>query len=254
MASELDPELKITPGLSLTNQLLVGLIIIAAAGAVLETESSLSFNYEWQFRSLEIAVGCIFLIEYLARLWTAPENPRHGQGRWARLRYALSPAALIDLAAILPMLIASGGSSSVVLRIVRVMRIVRLGKLGRLSRAWVELVSAVRSRRFELGLTLTLACILMLVSSTLLYWAEGDAQPEKFGSIPRALWWSVVTLTTVGYGDVYPITALGKVCSAIVSLIGIGLIALPTGILAAAFSEAVHRPSDKDQRTTDGAE
>ena len=247
VATELDPELKRTPGLSLTNRLLVGIIITAAAGAVVETEPAIAAGREWQFRSLEIAVGCIFLVEYLARLWIVPENPRHGRRRWARLRYSLSFPALIDLAAVVPILVPIGGGGSVFLRLVRIMRIIRLSKLCHLSRAWNDLVAAVHSRRYELWLTVSLAVILMLISSTLLYWAEGDVQPDKFGSIPRALWWSVVTLTTVGYGDVYPITPLGKLCSAIVSLIGIGLIALPTGILAAAFSEAVHRPKENGQ-------
>ena len=125
VATELDPELKRTPGLSLTNRLLVGIIIIAAAGAVVETEPAIAAGREWQFRLLEIAVGCVFLVEYLARLWIAPENPRHGRQRWARLRYSLSLPALIDLAAVVPILVAIGVSGSVFLRFVRIMRIIR---------------------------------------------------------------------------------------------------------------------------------
>jgi voltage-gated potassium channel len=123
----------------------------------------------------------------------------------------------------------------------RVLRLVRLAKLGRLSRAWNDIVSAVHSRRDELLLTLGLAFILILFSSTLMYWAEGGVQPDKFGSIPRSFWWAVVTLTTVGYGDVYPITPLGEFCAGLVAIAGIGVIALPTGILAAAFSDTVQR-------------
>lgn len=107
------------------------------------------------------------------------------------------------------------------------------------SATWANLARAVHSRRSELFLTLGLAALAMLLSSTLLYWAEGEAQPDKFGSIPRAFWWAVVTLTTVGYGDVFPITVLGKVFAAGVAFSGIGLIALPTSILAAAFSEVM---------------
>lgn len=251
VAGELDPELKKTAGLSLTNKLLVGLIIVAAAGAILETEPTVAIGHEWQFRVLEIVVGCLFLVEYLARLWTAPDNPRRVGQRWARLKYAFSFAALIDLAAVVPILVFVNVNSVVFLRFVRIMRIIRLAKLGRLSQSWNELVTAVHSRRFELLLTLGLAIVLMLISSTLLYWAEGGIQPDKFGSIPRALWWSVVTLTTVGYGDVYPITPIGKFCSAIVSLVGIGLIALPTGILAAAFSDSVQRKTGDSRISED---
>lgn len=162
------------------------------------------------------------------------------------MRYILSFPALVDLAAVLPIIAAVGGGS-VVLRFVRVLRIVRLAKLGRMSRAWDDIAAAIHSRRDELFLTLAVAAILVLISSTLLYWAEADAQPDKFGSIPRSLWWSIVTLTTVGYGDVYPVTALGKFLSGLVAIAGIGLIAMPAGILAAAFSDAVQRRKGSKQ-------
>jgi voltage-gated potassium channel len=227
--------------LSVTNTALVGLILVASAVAIIETEPTISAGHDRLFRLFEIAVATVFLIEYAARLWVAPQNPRYGGRSWPRLRYALSFAALIDLSAIIPMIAAFGGGGSVVLRFMRVLRMVRLAKLGRLSRAWNDIVSAVHSRRDELLLTLGLAFILILFSSTLMYWAEGGVQPDKFGSIPRSFWWAVVTLTTVGYGDVYPITPLGEFCAGVVAIAGIGVIALPTGILAAAFSDTVQR-------------
>jgi voltage-gated potassium channel len=127
-----------------------------------------------------------------------------------------------------------------------VLRILRLAKLGRMSRAWDDLVGAFRSRRHELYLTISLAGLVILVSSTLLYLAEADAQPDKFGSIPRAFWWSIVTLTTVGYGDAYPVTPIGKLLSGMVAVAGIGLIALPAGILAGAFTETMQRRREKE--------
>lgn len=227
--------------LSLLNRLLVFTIFLAAFVAVIETEPTVATGRETLFRFIELGFGALFGLEYLVRLWVCVEQPLHHGVRFSRWRYAMSPAALIDIVAILPALIALAGGGALVLRFFRVLRIVRLAKLGRMSRAWRNLVEAVHSRRYELWLTLALAGLAILVSSTLLYWAELDAQPDKFGSIPRAFWWSVVTLTTVGYGDIYPITPLGKFFASLVAVAGIGLIALPTGILAAAFSDAMQR-------------
>lgn len=206
---------------------------------MLGTEPTVLEGREFAFRILELIFGIIFLVEYLARLWIAVDLPSCQGKRFPRLRYAISPAAIIDLLAIMPTFFALAGSETLLLRLVRLLRILRIAKLGRLSRAWANLARAVHSRRSELFLTLGLAALAMLLSSTLLYLAESEAQPDKFGSIPRAFWWAVVTLTTVGYGDVFPITILGKVFAAMVALSGIGLTAIPTSILATAFSEVM---------------
>ncbi len=132
------------------------------------------------------------------------------------------------------------------LRLIRLIRILSLAKLGRLSSALRHLGDAILSRRYELLATLGLAVCLLVIGASALYWLEGALQPDKFGSIPRALWWSVITLTTIGYGDVYPITVAGKYVAGIVAVAGIGVIALPTGILAAAFSDAVQRSGQKE--------
>lgn len=127
------------------------------------------------------------------------------------------------------------------LRLLRLLRLVRLAKLGRYSLAIGAIGDALRDRRYELGASVAIAIVLLLVTSSLLYVVEGEVQPETFGSIPRAMWWSIATLTTVGYGDVVPITALGRTLAGATALLGIGLVALPTGILAAAFSDALAR-------------
>jgi voltage-gated potassium channel len=244
---ELDPAAREGPGLSLANRLLVVLILLATALAVADTEAALTTGREHLFRAAELLLTAIFIVEYAARLWVAPENPVCRQSRLPRLRYALTPAAIIDLLAIIPTLLSFGAGGALFLRFFRVLRILRLAKLGRMSTAWDDLVEAFRSRRHELYLTVGLAALVILISSTLLYLAEADAQPDKFGSIPRAFWWSVVTLTTVGYGDVYPVTLAGKLMSAMVAVAGIGLIALPAGILAGAFSETMQRRREKDE-------
>jgi voltage-gated potassium channel len=239
---QLEPAARERKGLSLANKFLVVFIIVASAFAILETEQSLAGPNQWVFRSAEIVFGVIFSIEYLLRLWIAPDNPRWAKYRFPRLRYAVSVPAIIDLLAIIPTLFAfDAGGGSILLRFFRVLRILRLAKLGRMSHALQDLGQAVHDRRHELLLTVGIAGFVLLVASTLMYWAEADAQPEKFGSIPRAMWWCIVTLTTVGYGDAYPVTILGKILSGLVAVAGIGLIAMPTGILAAAFSDVVQR-------------
>lgn len=237
---QFDPSVR-KQGLSIVNRFVIFLILAAVASAVIETEQAISGGREWLFRTLELGFGVLFLIEYCLRLWIADLNPAYSDSRHPRLKFATSPASIVDLLAIIPSFFYFAGGATLALRFVRFFRILRLARLGRFSRAWSELAEAVSSRREELFLAFSLACFTLLVASSLLYWAESDAQPEKFGSIPRAFWWGVVTLTTVGYGDVYPVTTLGKFFSGLVSVAAIGAIALPTGILAAAMSDVVQR-------------
>ena len=144
---------------------------------------------------------------------------------------------LVMLRFLLPLL----GLEAALLRMIRIVRLVRLARLGRYSLALQMIGAAVTDRRYELGVSVIIASGLMLLSSTALYLAEGAHQPENFGSIPRAMWWSVATLTTVGYGDIVPVTVTGRIFAAVTALTGIGIIAIPTGILAGAFSDALRR-------------
>lgn len=243
--SQFDPSARTEPGLSPLNKVLIALILLATLVAVLETEPEIAAGYEGSFATLELALGIVFAAEYAGRMWTAPERHDHAFPWRARLRFALSPAAILDLLVIAltfaPFIVANAA----VVRLVRVVRIVRLAKLGRTSRALGHLMDAVRSRKDELIVTAGLASGIVLFGATALYWAEGAVQPDKFGSIPRSIWWAVVTLTTIGYGDAYPVTPLGKVLAAMVAIAGIALIAMPTGILAASFSNALARDRAK---------
>ncbi len=223
------------------NLLLVGVILLSVAVAVLDTEPMISVSLRPLFWWLDLVFLGVFGAEYLARLWTAPERPQYAHPVWGRLRWMVSPAALVDLLALAPALIFTGATPAYLFRLFRLLRILRLAKLGRFSRAWGLMADAVASRRAELLLTLAAAGLVMLVSACLLYLIEGEAQPDKFGSIPRAMWWAVITMTTIGYGDVFPITPLGKMVAGLTAIAGIGLIAAPTGILAAAFSDAAQR-------------
>ena len=159
----------------------------------------------------------------------------------------VSPWAIIDLIAILPFFLTFGAVNTFVLRLIKLIRLLRLARLGRFSSAISDLYLAVSSRRYELTVSLVVAIMLLILTSSVIYVLEASHQPEAFGSIPRALWWSVATLTTVGYGDVTPITPGGQAFAGLTAIIGIGMIAMPTGILAAAFSDAMQKRRESDE-------
>lgn len=237
---EVEPR-ALLQGLSLANRVIAALIILATVLAILETEPLLARRWGSGFAVLEWVLGSVFAIEYVARVWVAPEG-RPAVGAWrARVAFVTSPIALADLIAIASAFAPIGLAGGLFLRWLRLARIIRLAKLGRMSQALDHMVAAVVSRRDELLLSLTAGVFLLMLAATALYLVEGAVQPDKFGSIPRALWWAVATMTTIGYGDVYPITPLGKVLASFTAIFSIGLIAMPTGILAAAFSDAMRR-------------
>lgn len=238
---QLEPSARRQLGLSWLNKLLVIAILLATLLGILETEESFAGRFSSQIRVLEASFGVLFLLEYLARFWVSAESSVAGDTLVARLKFVFSFAAILDLLVVIAALSPIFVTNIAIIRLIRLIRIFRLAKLGRMSAAMRSLASAVHSRRFELCLTLVLAFGLLLFGASALYLVEGQIQPEKFGSIPRALWWAVITMTTIGYGDVYPITPLGKFIAAFVALAGIGLIAMPTGILAAAFSDAMRK-------------
>jgi len=233
-------------GLSPLNRIITALICISVLMAIIESEQDLARNWRAGFIAAERLFFVLFFVEYCCRLWVAAENPRYGPGWRGRLRYAISPAALLDLVALAPIFVAFVGNEMFLLRLVRLVRILRLAKLGRYSTALDAIGTAIRSRRYELAMSVKIAAVLLLVSSCLLYIVEGDGQPETFGSIPRAMWWSIATLTTVGYGDAVPITILGRMLAGLTAILGIGLIAMPTGILAAAFSDAMQKRAEPE--------
>lgn len=238
---QLDPRAWAGGGLSPVNSLLVLLILLATGAAIAETEPELYGRYGRWFDAAELLFGLVFLAEYAARLWSVAED-RGESSAWARrLRFIVSPSALIDLVVVVVTLVPFVGLNPAMLRLVRLLRIARLAKLGRMSLALRRVNHAFWLRRYELGLTLALAVAVLIVGATALYWIEGELQPDKFGSIPRALWWAVVTLTTIGYGDVYPVSVGGKIAASFLAIAGVGLIALPAGIMAGAMQEAMRR-------------
>jgi voltage-gated potassium channel len=224
------------------------LIVLSSLVAILETEVLIREAYPRFFIGIQILIALLFTLEYGARVYAAGEDPQF-RGVSGRVRYMFTWWALVDLMAIAPFYITGGAQNTFLIRLLKFLRLVRLLRLGALSSAWVFLADAVHARRFELILSAAAAGFLLVFSSACLYLFEANHQPEAFGSIPRALWWSVATLTTVGYGDVTPITPLGKLFASVTALAGIGLIAMPTGILAAAFSDALRRQADCARET-----
>lgn len=212
-------------------RLLIVAILVATVLAILETEPTIADGNELWFHGAELVFALIFSVEYGLRLWSAPEGGK------SRLRWMRTPTAIIDLVAILGSLLPFVGANTMLLRLMRVVRMVRIAKLGRFSRAFGIMERAIRSRGSHMAVTLMLFLFFLVGGATLIYLIEGDLQPDKFGSIPRSLWWTAVTMTTVGYGDVVPVTPIGKVVAALISIGGIVLIAIPTGIMAAAFSD-----------------
>lgn len=249
--AEIDPRARNIEGLSNFNKIVVLVVLGATLAAILHTEPDYAQRYAEDFLFVEIFAGTVFLIEYALRVWTAPEEPGVGSALKARMRFVASPLAILDLLIIASIFLPLIFENSAFLRMLRVFRILALARLTRFSRALSMIVSSMYERRYDLLITLGLAGFLMLFGATALYWLEGDIQPEAFGSIPRALWWAVITLTTVGYGDVSPITPEGKIIAGLVALAGIALVALPTGILAAAFSDGMQRQREAMQHLSE---
>ncbi len=218
-------------------------VILANMGAVvLESFEGLYERYAGWFAALELVSVALFTVELALRLWTC-DLLRPGR-TWpvAVMRFLVSPVGLIDLLAIvpfyLPLLI------PVDLRVVRILRLVRflrLLKLTRYTRSVTAIAAVVRERRHELMVAVFLTSLLLMVASTLMYYMESKVQPDAFPNIIASLWWAVATLTTIGYGDVFPVTGLGRLLSGIIAVLGIGLVALPTAIISSGFVEALAR-------------
>ena len=212
---------------------------------ILETVETLYFKYKLWFIYFELFSVTIFSLEYISRFWSCVENKTKSETNGkARLRYIFSFSAIIDLIAILPSLLAFL-FPTVDLRFVRALRIFRLLKFSRYSNSINTLLVVLWDQRKSLGAAFFILFIVLIISSSGMYIVEKDIQPDKFGSIPQSMWWSIVTLTTVGYGDVYPVTSMGKFFGSIIIILGIGTVALPSGILASAFTEYTRRNQKK---------
>lgn len=225
------------------------LILLNVLDVILESVDSLSLQYGTGFTAFETFSVTIFTIEYLARIWSCVENPDYSRPVVGRLRFIFTYLLLVDLIAILPFFLPFVYSDLRFIRLLRVVRILRVLKSGRYLSS-LNLISRVFIlKKEELIVSTGFMFLLLILSSCLMYTCENTAQPDKFPSIPATMWWAISTLTTVGYGDVYPVTIPGKIVGGIIAVIGIGMFALPTAILGSGFVEEFHKEKEDNGDT-----
>jgi voltage-gated potassium channel len=220
---------------------LVLLIFASIAAVVLESVPRLAARYDALFFAVELIAIFVFTAEFALRVWSAPEHaPYADLHPWhARLEFLRTGSAIIDLLSVLPFYLAFFIPEE--FRVLLVFRLLRFFKLARYSPGMRSLMAALQSERKALMASVVILFGLVLLAAASMHLAEHEVQPDRFGSIPDAMWWAIVTLTTVGYGDVVPVTTAGRVIAGITMLAGLMMLALPVGIIANAFSEEIHR-------------
>ena len=232
---------------------IVTLISLNVLCIVLESIPELDLLYRTQFFAIEIVSTVIFALEYSLRLWSCVESETEKKAPLkSRIKYALSPLAIVDLLAFLPSIL-QVIFPGIDLRFLRVLRLLRVFKLTRYFTSFELLLNVLHEERKNLAGIFFLLLVILTLAASALYSVERDMQPDKFGSIPQAMWWAIAALTTVGYGDVYPLSPAGKVLGSLVTIVGIGMVALPSGILASAFSEQMRRKRESLQLAIDDA-
>lgn len=230
------------------------LIVLSIVAVVVQSEETLNDRYFSIFFWFEVIAVVIFTLEYLARVYTATlAYPHLSRGR-AILKYMMSPMAIVDLLAILPFYIELAAHQFGLIgmldlrfiRVLRLMRLLRIFKLNRYNSSMKLIGDVMREEKEKLFITIFMTAILLVLASALVFTVEHEAQPENFPNIYSSMWWAIATLTTVGYGDVYPTTAMGKILAGVIALLGIGLVALPTGILSGSFVQAINDQKEKE--------
>ena len=229
------------------NFLLVSLVFLNIFAVIIQTEKGIALKYNTLFTVLEIISVVFFTIEYMLRAWVSNLHRTYNHAVLGRVKYMLSPIAIIDLLAILPFyLILVFPIDFKFITILRFFRLLRVFKLNRYSKALHTLWHVIVDKKEELVITFVTILGLLIVSSSLMYYIEHNSQPELFSSIPASMWWSVSTLTTVGYGDMVPITPFGKLLSACIAMLGIAMFALPAALLSSGFTEQIKIQSKRN--------
>lgn len=219
----------------------MGLVVLNAVSVVLETVPSIAAEHALLFDVIESFCVSVFTLELALRLFAAGADPRFAGFR-GRLRFLVSPLVIVDIIAIapffLPMIVETDARA---LQSLRLLRLLRLLKMGRYLESMRMLARVARQRREQLLGALLVVILLLIISATLMYSVEHDAQPQVFSSIPMSMWWAIATLTTVGYGDIYPVTGLGRVLASLIAVLGVGMFALPAGIIGSGLADELAR-------------
>lgn len=231
---------------------LIAVILINIGALMVSTLPELPHDWKHTLRTIEYLSIGLFTVEYILRVYSSAAAPLHAhsekktalQKRWG---YIKSPMAIVDLMAILPFYLSVFVAFD--LRILRIFRVMRIFKLGRYSRSMQTLLTVIRNEAHSLLAALSVLMLFTIIAATCIYYIEHTAQPDVFSSIPASLWWALVTLTTVGYGDVVPITALGKVFGGIITVMGICFYALPAGILSSSYTSQMQLKRDRFKDT-----
>lgn len=226
---------------------IMALISFSVLSIILESFEEIANNYSSLFSAFETFSVSIFTVEYLLRIWTA--DYLYPDSKHPKLKYMTSIMAVVDLISILPFFLPFISADMRFLRmfrLLRIARVLRVFKLGRYVDALHIIVEVIAKSASQLIMSIVICFFVMLFSSIIMYTVENPVQPEQFPNIVSSLWWAICTLTTVGYGDVYPITAAGKFFAAVISLVGIGIIAIPTGIISAGFTSLIGKDEKEE--------
>lgn len=215
------------------------LIFLNTVAIILNTVPSIGNQFRRFFLDFELFSVAVFSIEYIMRVWSCVENHEYRHPFWGRLKFIFSPWGIIDFLAIFPFYFSFFTTDLGFVKILRLLRIFRLFRVSRYFHALRVIQNVLRDKKEELLLSVSFIIFLLLISSSLAFYIEQEAQPEAFSSIPASLWWGVNAMTTVGYGDMHPITPLGKVLGGLMAILGVSIFALPTGILASGFAEQI---------------
>ena len=224
------------------------LIALSILSIILESFSGIYQKWHSAFSVFETFTVIVFTVEYILRIWTA--DLLYPDAKHPRLKYIFSIMAIIDLLAILPFylpFISADLRFLRMMRLFRLFRLLRVFKLGRYFEALQVIMKVIKTSGPQLIMSVALCFFVMLFSAIIMYTVENPVQPEQFPNVISSLWWAICTLTTVGYGDVYPITDIGRFFASVISLVGIGIIAIPTGIIAAGFNQAINKKQQDEE-------
>ncbi|MBF4482568.1 potassium channel family protein [Dehalococcoides mccartyi] len=227
---------------------IISLICLNVLAVILGSVDTIARDYHTLLHSFEIFSVTVFSLEYILRVWSCTVEPKYSHPFTGRIRFALSPLVLMDLLAILPFYLPFLIRVDLrFLRTLRLLRLFRLSHLKRFNETSHMILNVLRERREALIISFSIILLLVIITSSLMYFVENPAQPEVFKNIPDAMWWSVMTMTTVGYGDIYPIAALGKFLGSVIAVLGLAVFALPTAILSAGLLEEFRRKKELNE-------